>query len=153
MAVGVPAYGMVVSGDYMTWFRILVPGVPFYAMSLALAAHGMARHAPQALPAVGLVAIAGLSVLPAADIYLVPQSVRADLQVRDKLGFFRTENKQWEAMTNHSVTWKEKGQALAAFAPANTTYVAAAIGNVGYFSDLHILDRNGLVNREVAAQR
>ncbi|MGC6492472.1 MAG: hypothetical protein ACON5B_06480 [Myxococcota bacterium] len=152
MAVGVPAYGMVVSGDYMTWFRILVPGVPFYAMSLALAAHGMARHAPQALPAVGLVAIAGLSVLPAADIYLVPQSVRADLQVRDKLGFFRTENKQWEAMTNHSVTWKEKGQALAAFAPANTTYVAAAIGNVGYFSDLHILDRNGLVNREVAAQ-
>lgn len=154
MAVGVPAYAVVVSGDYMAWFRILVPGVAFLAVSVALGLDAVARRREGFVPTAAVLglAVAVLGFLPSQGIHLVPESVREPLQVRDKLPVFRDENTQWQAMVNHGVTWREKGEALAAYAEPGETYVAAAIGNVGYYSRLTILDRNGLVNREVAEQ-
>ena len=71
--------------------------------------------------------------------------------MRDKLGVFRTENQQWWAMVTHTRNWKLKGLALDAITEPGDTYVAAAIGNLGFYApDLFIFDRNGLVTREVA---
>jgi hypothetical protein len=154
MALGVPAYGVAVSGDYMTYFRILVPGAAFMVVSFGIAARTIQDRYPAARPAwwaLGAL-VAGLGAAPAFDLYLVPETTRSALQVRDKLGFFRTENKQWSAMVNHSRTWREKGEAIAHYAEPGETMVAAAIGNVGYYSDIFLYDRNGLINREVAAQ-
>ncbi|HMV66906.1 MAG TPA: hypothetical protein PKA64_08660 [Myxococcota bacterium] len=153
MAVGVPAYAVTVSGDYMAWFRILVPGVPFFAILLGLGwkvwADDPARRARVAPMAT---ALAVLNLLPAFDVHLVPEAARDAVAIREKLGFFRSENQQWQAMNDHVVTWTEKGQALAQYARPGDTYVAAAIGAMGYYSDVFVYDRNGLVNREVAMQ-
>jgi len=154
LAVGVPAYAVVVSGDYMTWFRILVPGLPFMAITFALAGQTAIDRGwvPQNVGAGLLAVLALLMALPGQDLHLVPQRSREPLQVRDKLSQFRSENQQWGAMVRHADHWKEKGLALGAYAQPGERYVAAAIGNIGYFSDVFIYDRNGLVNREVAEQ-
>lgn len=153
MALGVPAYAVTVSGDYMAWFRILVPGVPFLGVLLGLgwkswedSSAGRTR-----LGVMGL-SLAALSVLPAFDLHLVPESAREAVAIREKLGFFRSENEQWQAMNDHVATWTEKGLALKQYADKGDSYVAAAIGATGYYSNLYIYDRNGLVNREVAMQ-
>lgn len=152
MAIGVPAYAVTVSGDYMTWFRILVPGAAFMALSLGLAMQAVAVRGRAALigSLVAAVACSGMSLLPVYDVHLTQQKLRKKLTVRDKLGVFRTENRQWEAMVAHSTAWRQKGIALGNYAKPGDTYVAAAIGNIGYFSGVFIYDRNGLVNREVA---
>lgn len=152
LAVGVPAYAVAVSGDYMTWFRILVPGAAFFAVSVGIGLQTWsARHAgPVFAPAAVALGLAVLGHLPAHDVFLVPQETREVYSVRDKLGFFRTENEQWRSMKDHTDAWRAKGLALGAYAQPGDTYVAAAIGNLGYWSGVYIYDRNGLVNREVA---
>ncbi len=154
IALGVPAYAVAVSGDYMTWFRILMPGAAFMAVSFGAALQVLSDKAPERTQLVlGFgVAVAVLGALPGENIHLVPESARKAYHVRDKLGFFRTENEQWRAMVNHVETWREKGEALATYATEDDSYVAAAIGATGYFSNVFIYDRNGLVNREVAMQ-
>jgi len=154
MAVAIPAYAVTVSGDYMTWFRILVPAVPFVAVTLALAWSDWEDEGSAGVyRTVGLTAaLATLSLLPAMDVHLVPESARESVAIREKLGFFRSENQQWEAMNEHVATWSEKGRAMAQYAKPGETYVAAAIGATGYYSGVYIYDRNGLVNREVAMQ-
>lgn len=154
LALGVPAYAVAVSGDYMTYFRILVPGTPFLALVLGAAAASWELREPSRMVrgAMMLTIIAAWGTLPAFDLHLVPESVRSELQVRDKLDFFRDENGQWTSMARHTDTWRDKGEALAAYAKPGQTYVAAAIGNVGFYSGLFIYDRNGLVTREVAMQ-
>lgn len=153
LAVGVPVYTVVVGGDYMAFFRMIVPGYAFQVVLLALLLQWLSeRPAAAARPAalvLGL-AVAVVGALPAWDVHLVPESVRRDLHVRYKLDFFRSELRQWEVMKQHTETWREKGEALAEYADPNDTFVAAAVGNVGYYSNLFIYDRNGLVNREVA---
>lgn len=152
MAVGVIAYAVAVSGDYMTYFRILVPGAPFMVLSFGLALGHLVQSGAvlRQRALIGAALTATLGLLPALDVHLVPEVARDPLQVRDKLSGFRSENEQWAAMVQHGRTWREKGEALAFYAKPGTTMVAAAIGNLGYYSRLHIYDRNGLVNREVA---
>lgn len=152
MAVAVTGYAVVVSGDYMTWFRILVPTLPFVAVVAGLALHRLEQRSGKAAAGlVGAFAVT-LGLLPGFDVHLVPESARESLSIREKLGFFRSENQQWTAMNEHVSTWTEKGLALKLYAKPGDTYVAAAIGATGYYSDLYIYDRNGLVNREVAEQ-
>lgn len=154
MALGVVAYAVVVSGDYMAWFRILVPAVPFVGVTLAVAFDGL----PEARVAVSAITLSVLSLLPAGEVHLVPEIVRSELGIREKLGFFRSENQQWQAMNEHVDAWSDKGRALKNHTRPGDTYVAAAIGALGYYSCpsvahcLTIYDRNGLVNREVAEQ-
>lgn len=152
LAIGVIAYAVVVSGDYMTFFRILVPSTPFMFTAFAIASQllwergNLARGVAAAIGAAAIV----VGVLPAFEVHLVPEETRFKLNVREKLTSARSEYMQWEVMVNHSESWKEKGLALKRYAEPHETYVAAAIGNTGYYSELFIYDRNGLVNREVA---
>lgn len=149
MAVAIPAYAVVISGDYMTYFRVMVPGVAFMALSFALALKAFEKRSPTAVPLTAVL-IAGMGMLPALNLYMTPPRLRERLDIREKLPIFRTENEQWQAMVDHTEAWADKGKALASYADPGETYVAAAIGNVGYYSELFIYDRNGLVTREVA---
>jgi len=144
MCVGIPAYAVAISGDYMSYFRVLMPGVPFLAVAAALA---FDRYAAPLLVVMGLVAIPS-----AFDAHLVPQRVRASLDVREKAGRFRSEYVHWQSMDTHASSWTARGLALKKHFPEDTRIVLAAIGATGYYSDLFVYDRNGLVDREVAAQ-
>jgi arabinofuranosyltransferase len=153
MALAFPAYAVAVSGDYMAYFRMLVPGLSFLAVTLALLADAVWRSKPVFGPVIAVAAGAGaayLGALPAFNWYLLPESTRETFHVRFKLEGFRSEYKQWQVMREHTETWREKGLALKEYAKPTDRIVAAAIGNVGYYSDLFVYDRNGLVNREVA---
>ncbi len=152
LAAAIHAYAVVVSGDYMAWFRLMAPASPFLALAFGLGLHGLiARGRGRLLPALA-VAVIATGALPALDLPLTPPAWRAAFNVRDKLGVFRSENEQWASMRSNVVEWRAKGEALAAYARPDDTFVAAAIGAVGYFSDLYVYDRNGLVNREVARE-
>ncbi|MCB9665499.1 MAG: hypothetical protein H6732_15410 [Alphaproteobacteria bacterium] len=152
-ALAVPAYAVVVSGDYMTYFRLLVPGLPWFALTLGLALDALASRRPASLRWLPLAAVltATVGVLPALDVHLVPRRLRAALDVREKQEGFRSENEQWMLMDQHTRFWRERGEAIAAHAPPGSSIVAGAIGSLGYYADVHVYDRNGLVSREVAA--
>lgn len=153
LAIAFPAYAIAVSGDYMTWFRLLMPGAPFLAATLGVGLHvGTEGPARRWTPVIGL-ALATLSLLPVFDVHVIARPVREGLQVREKLEAFRSENEQWAAMVEHTDNWAEKGRALNRVTEPGESFVAGAIGNVGYYApDLVIFDRNGLVTREVAQQ-
>jgi hypothetical protein len=151
MVAGVAAYAVAVSGDYMAWFRLMLPALPFLAVTFGAAAQVLDADVRSnvAVPALALVAVV-IGFLPTVDVELVPRRVRASLDVRTKLEAFRDENAQWDAMVHHVRDWREKGEALASIAEPGDTIVAAAIGCLGYYSGLYVYDRNGLVTSEVA---
>ncbi len=148
MGLGVLAYAAAVSGDYMAWFRILVPALPFLVLAFGASLPSLGLRGVRAAGLAAVVAAVGL--LPAADVHLMPERVRSQLNVREKLDRFRSENQQWAAMAEHVRSWTLRGQALASYGPPSTSLVAGAIGCLGYYSNFTIYDRNGLVTAEVA---
>ena len=86
-----------------------------------------------------------LNLLPAWDIHLVPESWRRAFDFRYG----------WEIRTEYE-WWKERKDSFNAeiglilkqhFWPEDSI-VAGAIGEIGYYSGLHVYDRNSLINSE-----
>ncbi len=147
MALGPFAYAVVVGGDFMAFGRLIVPAVPFLAL---VGAAGIAtRPVRIALPAAALGVVLGL--MPLGDAHLVPRRVRAALDVRHNSPRYRSEAEQWAFMADNADRWADTGRALAQVTAPGDTYVTGAVGAVGYHApDLVLLDRFGLVSREVA---
>lgn len=153
MAIAFPAYGVVVGGDFMTYGRLMVPGLPFAALLFGAALHLAARRGRALALAVGLVGLfgAGAGLATLDDQHVVSKEARASFRVRFNTRKFRSEVGQWAYMKNNAVRWSRQGQALGdAFEPGEDSVVLGAIGAAGYFSGLHVFDRYGLVSREVA---
>jgi ribosomal protein L39E len=84
LAIGVPTYALVISGDYMAFFRMMVPGVAFMSVSFGFLYDGMLRRYEGQLPAISTaaVAVAILGVLPGYDVILVPEQLLNAVQTR-----------------------------------------------------------------------
>jgi arabinofuranosyltransferase len=84
MAVAVPTYALVISGDYMAFFRMMVPGVAFMAVSFGFFYDALLRRFDGQLPLIASAgsAIALLGVLPGYDIILVPTRIINAVQTR-----------------------------------------------------------------------
>lgn len=144
------AQAVAVGGDFMCFGRFLVPALPFviwfFAGGLAAIEGRMGRVAAETLA----VLFATLSLLPAFDVHPVPQSVRERFQFRWNLPAFQSEYAQWHNMREQALVWRELGKALAAHTEPGDSLVYGAIGGIGYYSNLFLYDRNGLVTREVS---
>ena len=155
VVVAVHGYAIAVSGDYMAWFRLLVPALPFLALGTGLALHlGWQRRPSQRR--VFLLAgalIGGANLLAASGYAPTPRRFRADLDIREKTRNFRNENHQWHFMVRNVQDWLRMGGALARYAEGDpdADLVVGAIGALGWASDLTLHDRFGLVDREVAS--
>jgi arylsulfatase A-like enzyme len=134
--------------------RFLVPALPFLAILFALVVERWeqkwrGRRAPVALL---LAAAIALSLLPSYDVHLAPEALRERFHFRWRVEEHRSEHQQWEFQRQNTRRWTELGRALARHSEPGESLVCGAIGAVGYYSDLIIYDRKGIVNREVALE-
>ncbi|NNE44435.1 MAG: hypothetical protein HKN12_09510, partial [Gemmatimonadetes bacterium] len=96
------------------------------------------------------VAIVGTGMLPVADIHLVPESVRQELNFRRHWNKYWTEIQYWNVMRTNADRWKRLGIFLRETTEPDVSIVTPGIGYIGYFSERYILDQAGLVDRDIA---
>ncbi len=155
IALAVVVFSVVVSGDFMAFGRLLVPGLVFNTILFAwLLQDGWGPSKTREVVTVGAgLAIVVIGLLPAADVHLVSQSVRKAFHFRLNMGkLYRSELAQWRFEKENAEQWGDIGRTLRGYARPGDSYVAGAIGTVGYYSDLFIYDGFGLVTRKVAAR-
>jgi len=150
LAVAFPAYAVVVGGDFMTFGRFLVPGLPFTALLVGWMLQD--QRSPWRVAAVAL-ACGLLGMLPGWNLHLVPEAVRASLHFRRNMNDYRSEYAQWRAQRASPARWGAKGEALEALEGPGASAVLSAIGAAGYRTELFLLDIHGLVTPEVSMRR
>jgi arabinofuranosyltransferase len=149
LAWGPPAFAVLIGGDFMTMGRMLVAGLPM----AALAAAGLVEWTSgwrRGVAIVGLVAVGALGTLPLLDVQLAPNSVRRSLDVRENTSAYRSELEQWRFMKGNAKRWAQLGHALSQVEAPGESIVLGAVGAVGYFCELQVFDRYGLVSPDVA---
>ena len=154
-ALAVVGFTVVVSGDFMAFGRLMVPGLAFNAVLFAWLlqdCRGCSVWRWWLTAAFG-VAVVCVGVLPAVDIHPVPQSMRESFHFRLNAGkLFRSELAQWRFEKENAQGWADIGRTLRDYASPGDSLVAGAIGAVGYYSNLFIYDGFGLVTRKVTAR-
>lgn len=160
-----PAYAIAVTGDFMPMGRFLLPAAPFWALLAARLLEAVHRAGkPSAVVinarsvATGVLgaAIVALQLGPAWNIHVAPRSLLEKLRFRFNTPVFMTEYEVWLDQKDNVVEWTALGHALRAYCdqlqprPASPSVVMGAIGAAGYYSNLHIFDRHGLVTPKVA---
>jgi len=186
LSVGVPMYALLVSGDYMAYFRMMVPGVAFMVVTLAFFYEWALERFTKQLPVITsfAAAIALFGALPGYDIILAPERLINSVQTRlikfeslerdlawqglriaDRdeylFGFgrpfhlrnARNEYERWSHMKNHPLKWKAEAQAVLQLIEPGERIVTGAIGVFGYFSEVPILDQNGLIDGKVDTRK
>ncbi len=146
LVAAVGAYNVLVGGDWMPYFRFLVPVWPFLAVALALGLERLPR--PAAVTGGVLAAVLGLGA--AFDVLLVPRGVREALDFRSFRTGYQTELERWRRTVENGETFAAIGHALRQVAQPEESMTCGAIGAIGYYSGMRMLDRNGLIDREVA---
>jgi arabinofuranosyltransferase len=150
LAIGFPAYAVAVGGDFMPFGRLLVPALPFGTLLLAGGLSSLARtSSPRAVWATGL-GLTLLGALPSVDVHVVPNLVRRQLHFRLSDKDFLSELNRWANQKDNTDGFRKRGLALAQIANDGDAVVAAAVGAIGYYSDLEVYDQHGLVTKEVA---
>ncbi len=152
LAIGFPAYGVAVGGDFMPFGRMILPGLPFAAALLAAAFQHLLVQRPaqrQAVVALGAVAVL-VGALPAFDLHVVPEGVRGLMHFRLSDKDFYSEWGKWDNMVGNTEGFITRGRALAVVSEPGDAVVSGAVGALGYYSNLLVLDQYGLVTKEVA---
>ena len=142
-------YSVHVGGDFMPMGRFLVPTLPFLALLAAFAFENLARRG--ALRAVaGGSALIALGLAIGLDWLPLPQPWLQALHFRWNTAEARTEYVQWLGQKDQAERWARVGRALALYTRPGESIIRGPVGAVGYFTDLEVLDQNGLVTLEVA---
>ena len=148
LAVGC-AYSIYVGGDFMPMGRFLVPTLPFLALLFAWIAAGLARRG--ALPAIALGApLIALGLATGLDWVKAPDAWLQALHFRWNSALARTEYAQWELQAGQAERWTWLARALNAYTRPGESVVRGPVGALGYLTELHLLDLNGLVTLSVA---
>ena len=138
-------YAALVGGDWMSMGRFLVPALPFVTLSFAAWIARLARPSAALLGPACLV----LQVLPLFDLHVVPFSIRERFHFRWNDREVLSEYQRWtrtEQLPKRTLLARE----LAKHTCAADSMPSIAIGILGYYTEIQILDQCGLVSREVA---
>ena len=153
LSLAFPAYAVVVGGDWMAMGRFLIPGLAFGALLMGwLVARLWERLTSRLVVLAVVITTITVGLLPAWNVHLVPESVRRVFHFRyfGCCGYL-TEYDMWKS-ENDQAQEEDKEAALALekrFKPGDSI-VSGRIGALGYYSNLHVYDRFGLVDRRVA---
>ncbi|MEZ6014280.1 MAG: hypothetical protein R3F49_04150 [Planctomycetota bacterium] len=153
VALAFLGYTVLVGGDWMPFWRFLAPATPFFALLLGRALADLPRSAAARAGAtlVGALLVA-VQTLPLFDASVAP---RAWLEALSYRGFRGPWKSEWERLVTareNGAQFEQLGRALAQVVTKDDSLVFGAIGGVGWHApDLFLHDRNGLVDREVAA--
>jgi hypothetical protein len=142
------AYLIVLGGDWMMMYRMLVPAMPFVA--LALGAWLATFTSDSRRIALGA-PLAALGALPCFDLHAVPLALRERAHFRWSQEY-RTEHAMWAKGVVDIRDWIEVGRALGLATAPGESIVLGNIGAFGYYApELVVLDTHGLTNREPLA--
>lgn len=148
VVAGTLAYAVWVGGDFMPFGRFVLPCVPFVALLLAAALAALLR-AGRSGPALGLAALCvGLSLSSAFELDAVPASWRERFHFRRDRRF-QGEVAQWREMKTNREKMELLGRALARATTPGESIVLGGTGATGYYCDLTVFDKYGLVTPEV----
>ena len=130
-------FGIYSGGDWMLGYRYLMPMLPAW---IALATAGLTMATRQIMQRRGwnLLLLCGLLVLVVCNWSFALR--------------FRKDARAYPNFVMTSDDMIEAGQWLAAHYPKGTTITCWRIGALGYFSELTVIDTNGLTDPEVAAR-
>jgi hypothetical protein len=138
------AYLIVLSGDWMMMYRMLVPAMPFIALLFAACIASLRTDIVRALYSIVCIT---LSILPAYDIHVVPKDWREHAHFRWSQAF-RSECEMWRVGVADITDWIELGRAVAAYTKPGESMVSGNIGAVGYYApELVLYDTQGLTNK------
>ncbi len=140
------AYAVFVGGDFMAMGRFLVPSMPFLALVFAAALQAWSPSLRHGFA----VAVVALNLLGCFDLLPVPSRWRQHFHFRWNTSEARSEVEQWTFMRDNGVELAELGRALALHTRPGESMIRSSVGGPGYFTELVLLDRNGLVSPEVA---
>jgi hypothetical protein len=139
------AYLIVLSGDWMMMYRMLVPAMPFIALLFAACVASLRTDVVRGAYAIVCIA---LSILPAYDLHVVPKSWRESAHFRWSQEY-RTEYAMWRKGVDDITDWIELGRGVAAYTRPGDSMIVPNIGAVGYYApELVCYDTQGLTNRE-----
>lgn len=149
MVLGGLAYCIYVGGDWMSMGRMLVLSLPFLACLLASSLAQLMRHGW--LGGLGALAIAAACITTSlnagAGDYLVPKSVRSEFHFRWNTDKYIDPHEHYQVNVGNTSYWTSLGRVLKRATRPGDSLVIGTIGAIGYYSDLHIYDTFGLVNR------
>jgi len=148
MTVGSFGYVVLVGGDWMPMCRLLVPALPFVALLLGVVLKRLSPW-PTAAAGCGVAAIV-LSLLPGYNLHPVPHSVRDRLDFHYADSKYASEYERWSESRNATGVRTEFARILERHTKPGESIVRDAIGAIGYYTDLFIYDRIGLVSVEIA---
>ena len=131
----------------MAMGRFFVPATPFLAVLFAAASQPWRPAARLAFAA----AAVGLNLLGSFDALPVPPGLRQHFHFRWNTPEARSEVEQWAYMKANGEELADLGRALALHTARGESMIRSSIGAPGYFTELVLLDRNGLVSPEVVA--
>jgi hypothetical protein len=146
MAGGAIAYNFAVGGDWMPMFRFMAPASAFLAVLFGLGLQKLPKTPRITLAAVSM----AFAILPIFDISPIPLSLRKSLYFREFQIGYQSEWFRWQTTTFNTGRNTWRGKALKSVLKGGESWSGGAIGATGYYSNIEILDRNGLVNRAVA---
>ncbi|MBU0755227.1 MAG: hypothetical protein KJ645_08810, partial [Planctomycetes bacterium] len=159
MAWGFPLYGIVSTGDFMAMGRFLLPGLTFIAILWAWMLNDIwtksrLHHRIFAGLLGAIVIVAG--ALPAWNHHLIPENIRERFHFRYNTPEYRSEFTQWQFQCKNTAKWILMGKQLKKYTDTHfanritlPSLVTDTIGAMGYYSELFIHDRCGLVSPEV----
>jgi len=147
MFAGFYGFAVVAGGDYMSMGRFLVPSLAFQTLLLGALCAFFCERDRRVLARLVAVAIVALGIIPEFRAPLVPESFLSRFPFRMSRHAFIGEADHWRSMKRNSERWRAMGELLARYTQPGESLVATSIGNVGYFSNLIIYDRFGLVSR------
>lgn len=154
LALAFPAYAILAGGDFMAFGRFLIPGLPFLAIAIGWLLEDLwrgGRAGQLGAIAMGLCCWC-LGLAPGWDLHVVPEAARARFHFRLNSPTYRSEYQQWRFQNQTAADFARKGLALRQATEPGDSMVEVAIGAVGFYSGLEILDQVGLVTPLVARQ-
>lgn len=152
MPLGFASLATLISGDFMTFGRFLVPALSFHAILLCWLLQDLWESGTNGRAISWVIGGAGLvlAILPGFNLSLVPASVRQATHFRRRTDNIRSEYEVWHSMRQNAILWRIRGKALSHLFDPGETIVMSAIGAAGFESGLNVLDRHGFVTPEVA---
>ncbi len=154
VTAGVFFYCFFIGGDWMPFARFFVPCMPFVALLFGAVA---GRLSPA--PAVGARALAAfaagcclLNVLPLFNVHVVPRSIRENFHFRWNDPEVLSERERWERVYNLPHR-RLIAETLARHTSETDSLPSIAIGILGYYSEVQLLDQCGLVTPQVARRQ
>ncbi len=151
IAVAFFSFAVAAGGDFMPMGRLLVPALPFLAVALAVLVARFDSSRWTSGLAAGLAAgLVALSLLPAFDRHLVPETFRSRFDFRWNMKTFDSELVTWRRMRNRVAIGRDLARVLSEHTLPGESLPYGRIGALAYDSELFILDQNGLVNLDVA---